>query len=74
MIRAMELFALLQLTGSSGSGIFEMVSAINILVFGVFVAVVMATVLLMGINRKMRELKKAIVEMAAQTKNLASNS
>ena len=52
MIRAMELFALLQLTGSSGSGIFEMVSAINILVFGVFVAVVMATVLLMGINRK----------------------
>lgn len=74
MIRAMELFALLQVMGSSGSGVFEMISAINILVFGVFVAVVMATVLLMGINRKMRELKKAIVEMAAQTKNLASNS
>ena len=68
MMRAMEPFALLQI---SGNGVFELVSAINVLVFGVFVAVVIATILLMGINRKIKDLKKAIVEMASQSRNLA---
>ena len=68
MMRAMEPFALLQ---TSGNGVFELVSAINVLVFGVFVAVVIATILLMGINRKIKDLKKAIVEMASQSRNLA---
>ncbi len=73
MIRAMSFFALLQVTGGPGNGVFEMVSAINVLVFGVFVSVVVATVLLMGINRKMRDLQKAMVELAKQGKNVPSN-
>jgi len=74
MIRVMELFALLQATGGPGSGLFEIVSAINILVFGVFVAAVVATILLMGINRKMRDVRRAMVELAQQGKNLPSNT
>ena len=74
MIRVMELFALLQTTGGSGNGVFEVMSAINVLVFGVFVAVVVSTVMLMGINRKMKELRKAMSELAEQGKKVPSNS
>ena len=74
MIRVMEFFALLQVTGGPGNGVFEIMSAINVLIFGVFVAVVVATILLMGINRKMKDVRKAIVELAGQGKNIPSNS
>jgi hypothetical protein len=74
MIRVMELFALLQATGGSGNGVFEVMSAINVLVFGVFVAAVVSTVMLMGINRKMKDLRKAMLEMAEEGKKVPSNT
>jgi hypothetical protein len=73
MIRGMELFALLQVTGGPGN-VSAAVSAVNVLVFGVFVGVVVTTVLLMSINRKMKDVRRAMVEMAQQAKDLPSNS
>ena len=63
MMRGMEPLALLQMT----PGVFQVVGTINSLVFGVFVACVVAAVFLFSVNRKLKRICQLIEKNSTPT-------
>jgi len=63
MMRGMEPLALLQTT----SGFFEVAGTLNSLVFGVFVACVVAAVFLFSVNRKLKRICQLIEKKSTAT-------
>ena len=63
MMRDMEPLALLQIT----PGVFHVVGTINSLVFGVFVAGVVAAVFLFSVNRKLKRICQLIEKNSTPT-------
>jgi uncharacterized membrane protein YuzA (DUF378 family) len=63
MMRDMEPLALLQMT----PGVFQVVGTINSLVFGVFVASVVAAVFLFSVNRKLKRICQLIEKNSTPT-------
>ena len=63
MMRDMEPLALLQMT----PGVFQVVGTINSLVFGVFVACVVAAVFLFSVNRKLKRICQLIEKNSTPT-------
>jgi len=70
----MEPFALLLVMDYGANGIFETVSAINVLLFGVFVAAVVAAVMLFSMNKKFRSMSRDLKNIAGMMERETTKS